>query len=127
MISVKYWLDILEAKALNEGLTPFERYNYRMSKMYYDPRIKEVGDKVMIWDTSLMVNFETEDYINDPEIIFKLLQCEGIIVEDNLKYEVVTNMVNDIDILDRIFLDLIVIIPNMGLKIRTHSDFVRLL
>lgn len=124
MISIQYWLNLLKEKKETEGLTPFERYHYNMMKLSFDPSPKYIGDRVMIWDTSLVVDHSNDHYIESNETIYAILKYECIVIETDNMYEVLTNSVLEIDILDRVFLDLVLYIPNLGIKIRTHSDFV---
>jgi hypothetical protein len=126
MIDVKNWLDSLEEKRRTTKLSPCEQDEYNFTKLNYDPRTKEIGDYVVIWDASFLVDGETDLYIEDSKEIFKILKSKGIVIEVGNEYEVVTDIVNDFQKYYRIYLNLVLYFPELKKRIRTHSEFVKL-
>lgn len=126
MISVKYWIKYLIDESKVRKLTAFEKYHYRIYKMNYDESIKEVGDVVYLWDTSFLCTGDGI-FIDDEFLIKNVPLSDGIIIENNCKFEFITNDddLHNVDILDKIFLDLLIYFPKLNITVRTHSDFVK--
>lgn len=128
MISVKYWIKWLREESELRNLTPFERYHYKVYMMNYDDSTKEIGDKVNVWDTSFMCR--GNGVLIDDEHLIKILPLnEGIVIETNCRFEFITNDedLDNVDVLDKIYLDLLIHFPRLNMLIRTHSDFVKVI
>ena len=84
----------------------------------YDDRIKEIGDRVVIWDSSASCDINGEVLS-----VEKVLKREMIVIENKLTY------IKNIDCYGHsceLQLDLILYDKDQSLKIRTNSELCRI-
>jgi len=89
-------------------------------KANYDGRIKHVGDRVIIWDTTGSCNLKGDLYYEREEF-FKL---EMIVVETNILYQVI---VNHLGVKHEFDLDLILFSPSTQNTVRSNSEFCKII
>lgn len=108
-----------ELKQNSDFVNLFNAWDKKI-KANYDCREKEVGDRVIVWDSSGScdidgkLHFESEEFYKE----------EMIIIENKVKYVVAVPYLGTIH---KLKLDLILYSPHSGKFVRSHSDFCRII
>jgi hypothetical protein len=86
----------------------------------YDNRIKQIGDRVLIWDSSGSCDMSGKLYYECEEFF----KQEMIIIDTNIKYSV---NISYLDQIHNLSLDLILYSPSAEKTIRSNSEFCRII
>lgn len=111
------------SKLTKAGTLTLEAINKKI-KDNFDPRTKSVGDRVLVWDSSRLTNFDTDQPVTDPTEEMILSNYPSIVIDDRQRYEAkLTTFAGDFTKI----LDLKVWNKNLNKVYRTSSEFVKII
>lgn len=108
-----------ELKNRSEFAHVFQAWDKKI-KANYDKRIKEIGDRVIVWDSSGSCDINGKLYF-ESENFFKQ---ELIVIDNNIKYVITIPYLGQTHSLT---LDLILFSPSTQKHVRSNSDFCRII
>lgn len=110
------------SKLTKAGKETLEAINKKIEENF-DPRTKEVGDKIKVWDSSRLTYADTDEPVTDELEESILANYSSIIIEDRIRYEAkVVTLAGDFTKV----LDLKVWNKNLNKVYRTSSEFVKI-